>query len=194
MATTPPQEGLSPILKDLQADLLVGFIDDSLDFAQRRFRMHTLSDGELVWAHQYMTTASSMSLLSSRKSAVLAVAISHITPTGMLESGSPEIPVEELFQLPGDPKLVEFLQNSPEERKGYFREKLYAFLSTLPDPMITELHTFYEKLAERREEVIKNLKKSSKETPSSHVSNTSSPADGLPAEEQKETHGSSFGG
>lgn len=184
MAAKKNTGGMSPLLQDLQSDLLKGCIEDEILFAGRKFRVHTLSDGELIWSYSYVTMASNMAMLTSRKSATLAAAISHVDGQ----------PISALFDLPEDEKLKAFLLNDSDELTSYYREKMYAFLSPLPDRVITELYLFYESLDARREEVIKGLKAPSKETSSSGSSNTSSPGAGLPAAVQTVTAGSSFDG
>jgi hypothetical protein len=170
---------LSTLLQDLKADLLQGRIEDTFEFAGRRFRLHTVNDSEALWRDQYVSMASNMAMLSSRKSATVAASISHIN----------DQPISELFPLPTDEQLLGMLKNSPEEMRSYFRERMYEFMSQFDDVIITEFFQFYGKLEERRAEVIKNLKKSSRGTESSTSSSTSSPEDGPSA---APTHGSSF--
>lgn len=158
---------LSPILLDLQADLLKGRIEDSFEFAGRQFRLHTLSDEEALWRDQYVSMASNMALLSSRKSATVAAATSHINGAA----------ISELFSMPQDPQLLGLIKNDPVEARSYFRERLYEYLQQFDDVIITEFFGFYGKLEERRAEVIKSLKASSEETGSSTSSSTSSAGD-----------------
>ncbi len=184
MANKKNTGGLSPLLQDLQADLLKGRIEDEFDFAGRKWRMATLSDGQLVWSYSYVTMASNLAMLTSRKAATLAAAISHIDGQ----------PISTLFDLPDDQKLKEFLLNDEDELVSFYREKLYAFLSPLPDRVITELYMFFETLEKRREEVITNLKGPSKKISCLVSSSTSSPEVGHPEAARTATHGSSFDG
>jgi len=186
----PAPPPLSPILLDLKADLLKGRIEDTFEFADRRFRLHTLSDGEALWRDQYVSMASNMALLSSRKSATVAAATSHVNET----------PISALFPLPQDEQLLGLIRNDPDEMKSYFRERFYEYLQQFDDAIITEFFQFYGKLEERRAEVITRLKASSRETDSSTSSSTSSVEDGLSSAGEEETgleempaiHGSSF--
>jgi hypothetical protein len=157
--------GMSKLLLDLRADLMQGRIEEEFSFASRTFRIHTLSDDETVWVYQYVTMASTLAMAASRRASTLAVAVSHIDGN----------PVESLFNLPTDPKLLGFLENSPEEKKSYFREKMYSFFSDLPDRVVVELFFFYEGLEKRREEVIQNLKGSSPQTTTLTSNSTSLP-------------------
>lgn len=176
---------LSGVLADLRSDLLRGRIEDDFTFAERKFRMHTLSDGEAIWRDMFVSTASNAALLSSMRSATVAASISHING----------IPLSDLFSLPPDPKLVEFLQNSPEEMRNFYRERMHEFMSEFGDVIIAEFYNFYKTLEERRKAVIENLKNSSRETDSSPSNNTSLAVDGLPAvAAATEIHGSSFTG
>lgn len=186
--TAPPP--LSQVLLDLKSDLLKGRIEDTFEFAGRRFRLHTLSDGEALWRDQYVSMASNMALLSSRKSATVAAACSHVN----------DVPIAELFPLPQDPQLLGLIKNDAEEMRSYFRERLYEFLQQFDDAIITEFFTFYGKLEERRAEVITRLKAPSRETDSSTSSTTASVEDGLSSAEgttdleevAPAIHGSSF--
>jgi hypothetical protein len=178
------------VLLDLKSDLLKGRIEDTFEFAGRRFRLHTLSDGEALWRDQYVSMASNMALLSSRKSATVAAACSHVN----------DVPIAELFPLPQDPQLLGLIKNDAEEMRSYFRERLYEFLQQFDDAIITEFFTFYGKLEERRAEVITRLKAPSRETDSSTSSTTASVEDGLSSAEgttdleevAPAIHGSSF--
>ena len=179
--------GISPILQDLKSDLMRGFIEETFEFANKRFRMHTMSDGEVSWRDKYVSMASNMALISSLKAPTLAVVISHIN----------DQPIETLFPLPTDEKLLAFMQNNPEDRRDYFREKLYHYLEEFPDIVVSELYRFYVSLDERRAQVIEQLKNSSKGTGSSQSSSTSSPVAGPPAVEAAqptEIPGGSFSG
>jgi len=189
----PPEKKKAPrpmsqVLLDLKSDLLKGRIEDTFEFAGRRFRMHTLSDGEALWRDQYISMASNMALLSSRKSATAAAAISHIN----------DMPIGELFPLPEDEQLLGLLQNDPEEQRSYFRERLYEYLQQFDDTIITEFFKFYSELEERRAEVVSGLKAPSRKTASSTSNTTSSaPEDGPSLEAPAappipEAHGSSF--
>lgn len=189
MAETGNGSGISPILLDLKQDLMKGFIEDTFEFAGKKFRMHTLSDGEVSWRDKYVSMASNMALISSLKAPTLSVAISHIN----------DQPVATLWPLPGDQKLKEFMENNPEDSRDYFREKMYHYLEELPDAAVSELYRFYVSLDERRAKVIENLKNSSKGTKSSASSSTSSPVAGPPAVEEAaaaaaQTPGGSFSG
>lgn len=174
----------SSLLQDLRADLMRGRIEDVYEFAGRRFRLHTLNDGEVVWRDQFISTASTLSLVSSQKACTVAAAISHIN----------DQPTEALFDLPEDPQLKAFLQNNPEDRRSWLRERMFAFISEWPDVVVTDFFLFYKGLESRREEVIKNLKNLSKGTSSSTSNSTSSAADGPPAAVVRPTTtpGSSF--
>jgi len=174
---------LSQLLLDLKADLLRGRIEDDFVFAQRRFRMHTLTDGEALWRDKFVSMASNMALMSSRMSATVAASISHIN----------DVPIHDLFEMPDDPKLVGFLKNSLEDREDFYRERMFEFMAQFDDNIVAEFHKFYTGLEGRRDEVIGQLKNSSKETSTSTSSSSSSPADGLPAAAPPETRGSSFG-
>ena len=173
---------LNPLLRDLRADLLKGRIEGTFEFAGRKFRMHTLSDEESVWRDSYVSMSSNMALISSRKCTTVAASISHIDDQS----------VDELFatSMPTDERLKGLLQNSEIDRRGFFRERVFEFLSQFDDGIVTEFFKFYNTLEERRNEVIKNLKNSSKGINTSPSSNTSSPADGPPAEST--AAGSSF--
>ena len=176
---------LSSVLADLRSDLLKGRIEDEFVFAERKFRMHTLSDGEAIWRDMFVSTASNAALLSSMRSATVAASISHVNG----------VAVSDLFELPDDPKLVDFLRNSPEEQRSFYRERMHEYMSEFGDVIISEFFSFYKSLEERRKAVIEQLKNSSKETESSISSSTSSRADGLPAAGAgKEIRGSSFSG
>lgn len=185
MAEGNGKSKLSVLLQDLRADLLRGRIEDVFEFAGRKFRMHTLSDGESVWRDMYVSTASNVALLSSMKGATVAAAISHVD----------DVPVQELFSLPEDPKLVDYLKNSSDDLRNYYRERMHEFMLEFGDAIINEFHAFYRGLDERRREVIEQLKNSSKGTRTSESSSTSSPADGPPAAPvAREIRGSSFSG
>lgn len=192
MADAPSSNGkpLSDLLQDFKNDLLKGRIEDEIEILGRKFRMHTLNDGEIVWRDQFITTASPLTLLSSQKAPTLAAAISHIDG----------LPIMDQFNLPDDPKLREFLANNPEDLKAHKRERLFALISEMPDILISKMFIFFSGLEERRIKVIENLKNSSTGTSSSESSSTSSPAAGPPAEEAvaetqlEEIPGSSFGG
>ena len=184
-APSPPPK--AALLLDLQSDLMQGRIEGVFTFANREFRMHTLNDGEALWRDGFISMASNMALLSSRKLATVAASISHINDAGL----------DEMFPLPTDEQLLGLVQNDPEELKSYFREQLYGYLQQFEDVIITEFFKFYTSLEERRAEVITRLKASSRETDSSKSNSTSSVEDGLSSVEQDEEPailGSSFGG
>lgn len=176
---------LSALMRDLRADLLKGRIEDEFEFAGRKFKMHTLSDGEAVWRDTYVSTASNVALLSSMKGATVAAAISHVDG----------IQTSDLFNLPEDSKLVDYLKNNSEDLRNYYRERMHEFMLEFGDVIVTEFFNFYRQLEERRKAIIEQLKNSSKGTSSSESSNTSSPADGPPAAPVAiEIRGSSFSG
>lgn len=176
---------MSKLLVDLRTDLLQGRIEDTFTFAGRTWRLHTLNDGEAVWRDQYVSVASNMALLSSRKCATVAASITHID----------DHPVSELFTVPNDPQIQGLLKNSAKDRADFYRERLFEYLSEFDDAIITQFFLFYSELEKRREGVIENLKGSSRGTTSSTSSSTSSPADGPSAPRATEPiHGSSFVG
>lgn len=148
-------------LQDMASEVDQGFIEDTFEVFGRKFKLRLLSDGENNWKNRYVDVmVASGALISQNRAPTLAVAIREIDGQ----------PMDKIFPDPVKPAD----DASDEEKQSYERwnrmsklerqfercKQMYEYLSNRPDDFVIALHEKFMSLRGRREEVLKNLKKS----------------------------------
>jgi len=152
----------SKLLADLASEVDQGFIEDTFEVNGHSYKMRLLSDGETNWKNRYVDALSSaLSMLSQRKSATLAVAIRSIDGQSVESLYAPVVDVDlnEEDKKAAEKKVTDWTLLGKLERQFRVAADVYDFLSARPEAFVTSLWEKFQELENRRDEVIKNLKK-----------------------------------
>jgi hypothetical protein len=152
------REASLSLLDDLAKELDEGHIGDTFEVAGVMWSMKTLQDHETNWANGYVITTSMTSLISSRRSATMAIGIRAIgvrKPDGTLDMKTiKEYFIAQWEKEKGklDENAQRIINNSNEYvQQYYFAEQLFAWLSKRPPEFIQNLWSKWLTLEARKE-------------------------------------------
>ena len=152
------KNNLPQLLMDLASEVDQGFLEDTFEVQNHKYRLRLLSDGEANWRNRYIDGLSSaLAIMSQRKVANLAVAIRAIDGQDVVAMFTPSVPAADAPELEKQDFKI-WSENTALERQFSVAKKLYDFLAQRPNEFTTELYAKLVELEDRRKEVIKNVK------------------------------------
>jgi hypothetical protein len=155
------------VLDDLEAELSVGFLEDTFEVRGVLWRMRTLCDHERNWANRYVQSTNLNVIVTSIRAPTLAIGIRAI---GRVVDGERVLaPVEEFFQaqwaktnqgLDANTQAI-LASDNPHLKQYFFAEQLFGWLTTKGPEFVYALWQQWETLEARRQEAEKAMGKSS---------------------------------
>lgn len=148
---------LHPMLRDLEKDLSVGFLEETFECRGRKWFMRLLCDHEENWASNYIQQGTVYAVGRSRRAPILGIGIRQVDG----------LPVSSLFQEEWDAQdeaVQQVVSQSRFSKQYWDAEHLFQFLSEQPPEFVEELWGYWQSLQKRRDAAQEELKKSSAET------------------------------
>ncbi len=150
------------LLTDIASEVDRGFLEDTFTVQEHTYKLRLLSDGETNWKNRYIDgMTSALSILSQRRSATLAVACRAIDGHDVTQLFAPAAPGADDKEGSDKEKAYKtWMASTTIERQFLVAKKMYDYFSKRPVEFTAELYDHFTGLEKRREEVIKNVKKS----------------------------------
>lgn len=148
------------LLADLESEVDRGFIEETVEHSGHKYTLRTLNDGESNWKNQFVDImGSAANMLSSQKAPTLAISVRAVDGVSVTDMFRPDKPEGE--ENKEDREWREYLSwetMRPFERQIFCAKKLLEWFYLRPNEYTSGLFEHYQKLEERRREVITNIK------------------------------------
>lgn len=157
--TTDPRsaENLKGLLLDLAKEADGGVLDSVFEVNKFTFKLRLPSEEEMNWCYRFMNPANTVTVATSMRLPILAIAIREING----------LSIEEFFASEWEGLSAtekSFYENANKFSKKYFAaEHLMQFLGQRPPAFIQSLWANYEELSKRRKIAGDEIKNSSGE-------------------------------
>jgi hypothetical protein len=142
----------SKLLDTLKQELSKGFVEREVEISGHKYKLCTLNEDAETWADSFIRTASTASILSSRKAPRIAASIQSIDG----------ISISNLFEYPDDmsSEQKKSMDENPLSKKMWvWTQMLYFLAEDASRPFINKLYEAFDQLERERDTAVTEIPK-----------------------------------